>query len=459
MKIRANFKSSACLSLMSVLFAGASVEAFGQSWPPAPLSEGTLYSFTGGADGGAPQYVSLLADSNGALYGTATGGGAHFAGVAFKLTPPGFGKTQWTESVLYTFSGADGAVPIAGLLRDLSGALYGVTAVGGANGFGVAFKLSPPVPPSTQWSYARIFDFAQSTGANPYGALIWDGAGGLVGAATTGGRNGVGAIYKLTPPASTGGQWTVSTLYNFTGGADGGSPYSSLVAGAGGAIYGTASAGGSGGAGVVFKLTPPGANCTPVSPNRWCETVLHAFGGSDGAGPYASLTLDDASGTFYGTTSSGGASNQGAVFSLTPPVPPSTLWVETVLHSFAGGQDGAQLFSPLVLFGGALYGASRAGGGTGCGGSGCGALFKVTPPAAPSNRWAEQVLYAFTGGADGAAPYGGLTVSTLHFGLGAAIYGVANGGGASNAGTIFSLQCATPAREVFGGAQHVACAH
>jgi uncharacterized repeat protein (TIGR03803 family) len=460
MNPRIVFRHRSTPLLASFLLAAATAPALAQTWPPAPFSETTLYSFTGGADGDSAEYVTLSTDSTGALYGTTLIGGGG-GGAVFKLTPPAPGKSQWTGTVLYSFTGSanNGLNPNSGLAKDYGGAFYGVTLAGGATGIGTAFKLTPPVPPSTQWSFAQIYDFTQSTGANPSSAPTFDSAGALIGAALYGGANDAGTIYKLTPPASSSGQWTGAALYNFTGGADGLRSASTLVFGADGAIYGTALAGGAGNNGLVFKLTPPGANCTPVSPNLWCETLLHAFNGGDGSHPMAGLVIDSASGVLYGTTLVGGANNLGVVFSLTPPVPPSTQWVETVLHSFAGGQDGANPQSPLTLTGGSLYGATTAGGGTGCSQvGGCGTLFQLTPPAAPTFRWTENVLYRFSGAPDGAAPLGGLKFNAFGFGSGLAIYGVANAGGASGKGTVFTLQCAKATREVFGGALHTACA-
>jgi uncharacterized repeat protein (TIGR03803 family) len=456
MSIRDGFGLLRAPLAASILAAATGAPVLAQTWPPAPFSEATLYSFAGGTDGANPLYVTLLPDNRGALYGTTRTGGANGFGTVFKLTPPAPGKSQWTETVLYSFSQPDGDSPFAGLVSDSSGALYGVTPAGGANGGGVAFKLVPPLPPSTQWSYAKIYDFDLLTGIFPYAAPMFDGAGALIGVTSKAGAGNFGAIYKLTPPASSGGPWSGAALYSFTG-ADGATPYSALVADTSGAVYGTTFAGGAGGNGVAFKLTPPGANCTPVSPNLWCETVLHAFGGSDGAQPLNGLFLDHTSGILYGTASGGGANNLGVAFSLTPPVPPSTQWLETVLYSFAGGQDGAIPHSPLTLMDGSLYGATSEGGGTGCGGAGCGVLFRLSPPATPTLRWAETVLYSFTGGADGAVPLGGLIFNELHFGSGSAVYGVTNGAHTSGAGTVFTLQCAKPAREVFGGAQHTAC--
>ncbi|QGM44924.1 choice-of-anchor tandem repeat GloVer-containing protein [Methylocystis heyeri] len=458
MNIRSAFRLPSHPSLAALLIAGATVPALAQTWPPAPLSEATIYSFAGSADGARPEFVTLLPDSKGALYGTTTFGGDG-GGTVFKLTPPALGQSRWTKTTLYSFSITvpdAGYNPNSGLARDAGGALYGMTEMGGAKGIGVAFKLAPPVPPSTQWSYTKIHDFDQSTGSTPYGAPIFDGAGALIGSTVSGGAGGGGTIYKLTPPSSPGSQWTAATLYNFTGGADGGSPASTLMVDTGGAIYGTASGGGSGGNGVAFKLTAAGSNCTPISPSLWCETVLHAFNGNDGSHPDSGLVLDNASGVLYGTTPDGGANGKGAVYSLTPPISLSIQWVEETLYSFSGGQDGVNPHSPLALMGGSLYGATLYGGGTGCG-SGCGVLFELVPPVAPALSWSENILYRFTGGSDGSWPEGGLIFNARGFGSGSAIYGVANYGG-SGFGAVFTLQCARSAREVFGGAQHGACA-
>jgi uncharacterized repeat protein (TIGR03803 family) len=441
---------------LAMALCAAENPALAQSWPPTPLSETTLYTFSG-ADGSVPQYVTLSADSRGALYGTTFQGGGQLKGSVFRLTPPALGKSQWSATVLHSFVGTDGAFPHGGLTMDTGGVLYGVTGGGGANGLGVAFKLAPRVwPVNVPGDFTRIYEFTQAVGQTPIGAPIFDGAGALLGAAYAGGANGKGSIYKLTPPKS-GTKWTGTALFNFTGGADGANPYATLVADTSGALYGTASAGANNDQGVVFKLSSPDVDCFPVSPNLWCETVLYTFSGAgDGGQPYAGLTMDS-SGILYGTTRNGGNLDKGVVFSLTPPVPPSTQWQQTVLYSFSGGQDGANPVSPLTLLGGAFYGVTYAGGGTGCGGAGCGTLFQLTPPSAPAMKWTMKTLYRFTGAADGGAPMGGLTVSAIRFGLGSVIYGVTSSGASGN-GTIFTLQCAHQVREIFGGDQHLLCA-
>ena len=118
-------------------------------------SETVLYAFSGGSDGGFPT-AGLIADGKGSLYGTAILGGVNAptcfggCGVVFKLTPPAAGQTSWTETVLWSFLGSngDGDLPAAGLIADENGALYGTTQFGGTlsacGGFGcgVVFKLT-----------------------------------------------------------------------------------------------------------------------------------------------------------------------------------------------------------------------------------------------------------------------------------------------------------------------------
>src|ERR1700730_2921679 len=237
----------------------------------APV-ETVLYSLTSGSDG-ANALAGLISDNQGALYDTTEIGGTGNVGTVLKLTPPANGQTAWTETVLYSFKGgSDGATPIAGLIADNSGALYGTTAGGGS------------------------------------------------------GNNGT--VFKLTPPAKGQTAWTENVLHSFKGGSGGATPIAGLIADNSGALYGTTAGGGSGNNGTVFKLTPPTKGQT-----AWTETVLHSFkGGSGGATPIAGLIADN-SGALYGTTAGGGSGNNGTVFKLTPPTKGQTAWTETVLHS------------------------------------------------------------------------------------------------------------------------------
>ena len=223
-------------------------------------TETVLHKFTGGADGSSPQ-AGLIQDSAGNLYGTAGGGIVASAcplgcGVVFKL------DTIGTYTVLHSFTGgADGGYPeYAGLIQDSAGNLYGTTSVGGALGYGVVFKLDTTGTETVLYNFTGGAD-----GGSPQSGVIQDSAGNLYGTALYGGdlscrlgaSFGCGVVFKL----DTTGRETV--LYSFTGGSDGANPIASLIQDSAGNLYGTASAGGTFdgacvdyGCGVVFQLQP-----------------------------------------------------------------------------------------------------------------------------------------------------------------------------------------------------------
>ena len=424
-----------------------------------------LYSFLGGSDGSYP-HAGLIVDKEGALYGTTPGGGSgcpqnpNGCGTVFRLTPPTKGQAAWTETVLYSFKGgSDGAGPSAGLIADKEGALYGTTAGGGgisgcpfpfsAGGCGTVFKLTPPANGQT-WTETVLYRFCSqpgcSDGANPSAGLIADKEGALYG--TTGGGSGCpqnpigcGTVFRLTPPTKGQAAWTETVLYSFKGGSDGSYPHAGLIVDKEGALYGTTGA-------TVFKLTPP-----PKGQTAWKETVLYRFCSqpscSDGASPFAGLTADE-EGALYGTTVLGGSFSGcpfgggcGTVFKLTPPAKGQTAWTETVLHRFCAQQpgcsDGALPQAGLIADKqGALYGTTAFGGPYGT-------VFKLTPPAKGQTAWRETLLYSFLGfsggGSDGANP---LTLVWIADKEGA-LYGTTLGGGSGNVGTVYKLNlCPEP---------------
>lgn len=289
-------------------------------------SESVLYSFTGGNDGCFPQ-AGLIQDAAGNLYGTTSAGGyshncaglSEFSGcgAVFELSP---GLSGWKETTLHSFTGGrDGGQPIAGLILDSSGNLYGTAfdagTYGCTDGCGTVFRLSPTG--GGGWVGTVLLSFGNATGAYPAAPLVLDAAGNLYGTASARGitnsacTNGCGAVFKLSP--SSGDRWEATNLHVFTGGSDGGEPFAGLVFDSAGNLYGTTKGGGSSSGGVVFKLTPTSGG--------WRELVLHAFEGStDGAGPLAGVVLDDL-GAIYGTTSSGGTgtpSASGTVYEVIP---------------------------------------------------------------------------------------------------------------------------------------------
>ena len=344
-----------------------------------------LYAFSG-TDGANP--FGVLTRKKKHLYGTTSAGGSSGWGTAFKLSQTG------TETVLYSFTaGTDGASPLAGLIRDAAGNLYGTAAQAGVHGAGVVFELSGRGAENTLYSFAG----PPSDGSYPYGALLLDESGNLYGTTEFGGSTACdiyncGTVFKLS---ATGAElW----LHNFTGGSDGAHPVGGLISDTAGNLYGTSLWGGGGtcvdyrrhkvGCGTVFKVDSNGT-----------EAILYAFtGGGDGAGPSGALVRDG--GNLYGTTESGGASGAGTIFKLSPKN------TKTVLYNFTGGTDGGIPESGVIRdSAGNLYGTTSGGGDSACtafGVSGCGTVFKL------GTDGTETILYTFTGGSDGAVPYAGL---------------------------------------------------
>jgi uncharacterized repeat protein (TIGR03803 family) len=259
-------------------------------------------------------------------------------------------------------------------------------------------------------------------GANPYGGLAADGKGALYGTTYFGGTfgpYGYGTVYKLSPPAAEGSLWKQHILYSFAGGPDGKYPSGRLLINAkSGRIYGTTQSGGLVNWGVVYELAP-----AAHSASGWTQTVLYSFDGStDGGNPFAGVIFDN-HGALYGTTSAGGLYGRGVIFRLSPPSLPGGAWAEKVLYSFKGGNDGNQPFGDLIFDStGALYGTTQRGGGTGCGSWGCGTAFKLSPPSIKGRPWSETVLYAFAGGTDGGFPFSGLVFDNAGALYGAAEY-------------------------------------
>ena len=276
-----------------------------------------IYAFAAGTNDGSNPNAALISDAAGALYGTTvSGGGPYNNGTVFKLSPPSTPGGAWTETILYSFGGGnDGVNPYGGLIFDESGALYGTTYFGGGSYYaGTVFKLTPPSTSGGAWTETILHTFSGGDGAYPYPTLISDSSGALYGNTANGGVDqNYGTVFQLTPPATQGGAWTHTVLYRFNG-SDGANPYAALISDATGALYGTTSAGGLNDGGTVFKVTP-----SSTTGGTWTLTTLHAFSGSDGAQPVTGL-MSDASGALYGATLTGGANNNGTVFKLSEPV-------------------------------------------------------------------------------------------------------------------------------------------
>jgi uncharacterized repeat protein (TIGR03803 family) len=448
--------------------------------------EKVLYSFTGGADGATPE-AGVIRDSAGNLYGTTEYGGTAGAGVVYKLDAAG------QETVLYSFTGgADGSNPLAGVIRDSAGNFYGTTGAGGTARWGVVFELDKAGQETVLHSFSGYYG---ADGGGPIAGVIRDSAGNLYGTTYYGGPVAAGVVYKL----DTAGNLTV--LHSFTGqpgccNTDGGGPMAGVVRDSAGNLYGTTErvgcvymldpagnetlymmtqqsragltldsagnlygttiAGGPGNAGTVFELSAGHAY------------VLYAFPGTaDGAGPLSGLIRDSA-GNFYGTTYAGGTAAAGTVYKL------DTAGQVSVLYSFAGAgaADGGEPFAGVIRdSAGNLYGTTYDGGfgsfgvvykldtagqetvlytfsagkptsgvirdpagnlyGTDGGGvAGWGLVYKL------DTAGQETALYTFTGGADGGVPNGLIRDSA------GTLFGTTAAGGTGTAGVVYKLDMA-----------------
>jgi hypothetical protein len=255
------------------------------------------------------------------------------------------------ESVLFTFSGADGSNPVGNLTLDPAGNLYGTTLAGGGGscstssvGCGTVFQLSPG--PKGKWTHTVLHKFGAHDGAMPEDDLFIDAAGNMYGSTEYGGslclgvRGGCSIIFELSPGA--GGKWVYRILHEFHG-QDGAYPQFRMVGDTARNLYGTTAAGGNlscgegFGCGVVFKLTPGAIH-------RWAESVLYAFSSSSDGNRPNGVTFDK-SGNLYSATDKGGSNNYGTVFELTPH---KSNWSKKILYTF-DGTNGAYPQSELIL--------------------------------------------------------------------------------------------------------------
>jgi uncharacterized repeat protein (TIGR03803 family) len=401
------------LCVLSACGGGVSNGGSGGPPPPTTYTFSVLYNFNGPQDGALPR-SNLILDSAGNLYGTTRNGGPSDDGTVFKL------DTNGLETVLHSFAAGEGAAPFGGLVRDASGNFYGTTFDGGDFGYGTVYRLN------SYGSHTLLHSFRGDSldGGQPLAGLVMDPAGNLYGTTSWGGTEGGGVLFKVD---ATGAE---SVLHNFTGeDAAGFKPWSSLILDSSGNFYGTNLYGG--GAicecGTVFEMDPAG-NATklyaftgnpvkgdasgpdaalPISglvrdaPGNFygatnqggtaglgtvyriepdgTELVLHSFtgGADDGEYPQQGSLLLDSKGDLYGTTGSGGSAGYGTVFMLDPA------GKLTLLHSF-NQTDGWYPTEGLVRdAAGNFYGTTEFGGSGHCTGdqgnaAGCGTVFKLT---------------------------------------------------------------------------------
>lgn len=279
-------------------------------------TERILHSFNG-KDGMYPA-AGVTLDASGNLHGTTEWGGASNQGTVFQLTPKVGGG--WEEKVLHSFrnDGKDGNVPVASLIF-VAGTLFGTTQFGGVDGEGTVFELTPKGNGEWEEKVLHSFNPFGTDGYNPLASLVPDADGNLYGTTEFGGSGscssdkgnlGCGTVFELQPKAD--GEWAEKILYSFKNdGKDGNYPLGGLAFDHDGNLYGVTDIGGIQNAGTVFKLTR-------ASDGVWKESIVYAFRfGEDGAYPDASVILDG-DGNVYGTTTGGGGNYAGTVFEIIP---------------------------------------------------------------------------------------------------------------------------------------------
>ena len=300
------------------------------------------------------------------------------------------------------------------LVQAPNGSLYGTTPSGGGNGVGTVFEVTPAGTLSTVYSFCSQDSPSQcADGEYPQGGLVVGKDGNLYGTTSTWGTNGGGTVFKMTP---TG---TLTTVYSFCAQSDctdGDTPETGLVLGKDGSFYGTTTGGGATGTGTIFKLTPAGTLTTLYS---FCSKTNCA----DGYYPTSPL-IQASNGDFYGTTYAGGSEGWGTVFRITPT------GTFTSLHSFKYS-DGAFVYAGLVqATDGDLYGTTLRGGTTNNG-----TIFKITT--------AGELTTVYNFCSKAYCTDGNSSQSTLIQGSGGNLYGTTYGGGASYyLGSVFEITTA-----------------
>jgi uncharacterized repeat protein (TIGR03803 family) len=205
-------------------------------------------------------------------------------------------------SLVQSLDADSGDSPRAALIQSTNGVLYGTGNQGGTAGVGTVFKVS-----ADGSLFSVLHSFATVNGAYPYGGLVQGSDGAFYGTTAGGGASGVGTVFRISADESS-----LSLLHSFDTISNGDYPEAGLVQGKDGAFYGTALQGGvvncrGFGCGTVFRITGDGSSFS----------VLHMLAGgtSDGGAPNAIL-IQGTDGAFYGTTTQGGASDDGVVFRL-----------------------------------------------------------------------------------------------------------------------------------------------
>jgi uncharacterized repeat protein (TIGR03803 family) len=322
------------------LLQGSDGNLYGTTFAGGSKNLGTVFNIsTGGtltslhsfdATEGSNPFGRLVQGNHGSFYGTSSEDGANSVGTFFNITFTG------KLTTLHSFNSTDGATPYGGLTLGVDGSFYGTTQSGGASGYGTVFQITLGGKVTT------LHSFNKKDGDSPSGALLLATNGNFFGTTQSGGTHNLGTVFEMT---SSG---TVTRLHSFNG-TDGSHPSAGLVQGADGNLYGTTDGGGTSSSGTIFGITPGGTITTLYS---FCSQPVCA----DGKHPVGAL-IQATDGNFYGTTTHGGADNDGTIYQFAP-----NGGGLTVLHSFDGA-DGEQPYAELFQdTDGTFYGTTNLGG-------------------------------------------------------------------------------------------------
>ncbi len=426
------------------LIADANGDLFGTTLAGGANDDGTVFDIakTAGGYAGTPTTLmsfdkahgafpegSLIADANGDLFGTTLEGGANNDGTVFEIAKTAGGYAG-TPTILVSFNGPNGFVPGGSLIADANGDLFGTTtgadpSTGDSVTDGTIFEIV-----ETGGEYAStpttLVSFKGPNGEAPFGSLIADSNGNLVGTTDSGGANDDGTVFEIAGSgfALTRTAPILTMLAGFSGGINGEDPEGGLIADANDDLFGTTSAEGAFFGGTVFELvkTAGGYASTPIT--------LANFDATSGGAPLAGL-IADAKGDLFGTASGGGASNAGTVFEIAKTAG-GYASTPTTLVSFDAGDGtfphGADPTGGLIADAdGDLFGTTDGGGA-----KEDGTVFEIKKTAG-GYASTPTTLVTFNG-ADGALPQGSLIADAK-----GDLFGATRRGGVNDGGTIFEI--------------------